>query len=1162
MVQLKVNPPQDAESRRKHFAQRNSPENIKALCLKLHAALEPDARGLGHFRDLVKAGKFGDALDAYRAFFFAKLKKPEDYQAYRQNLTGYRLKASKKWVLHKVDPQIIDWAMQGIYTFGDLKGFVGTPGQISWVPYGLTLPEGATYARSGNDHPFWKTDAGLATRDEIEFFRALNKFPLDHMPLATRLLQSYTLNGTRAHLDRSCEILDDWTLHARRDIDHFPIDIRSATELESERLRDFPGMFRVMLDERPSLAKEFNSATLARLTLHSLIDFIPYTIRAKRTELANWGIMGIGNALHFATLFQEFKSMTYARRELWRLWNINFTHFFALDGASWEAADTGHSRIAVPRARECIPFAALPDFVGPLEREAFNDLLRDRMRYVMVQMTPRARQHPRFDPAYNSHPKTDWLEPKWTTFDSESAMSELLWDRDPEVRQRMKAVQKNLGLLESAQLPSTRSDIAPYAAMAYLRESWEKDAHYFQLSDYQGSSANLELRYVSHKSVVFGRTNGRFDLSRKGCNLVVGNGLTVDRKPGNFYHGWPKTGGKTIYCSQPSQNIAGNRFHSSKHFDFAESVQSHPYYRPPEGVRKDSHLFNLYSVIPELNNEPVTGVQATRQVFALHDEGIYLVNTRIENTSGEAHEYSQYLGLPTWVPAKTMKEAKDKVQALRKAGHPLVVKDAEKGFLATSNPGRDNVSIHLAASGSLSFANALNGKGEHIQTKPQLELMDEAISKWESRGMSEKDFGKRWLTQLVRPVSLYWEGEGPQLLLMTLATRDATEDETKTPLAGGPTTYKNTRGKDGVLGCSIVTRKGTEIWFQAGPKTQNALQAGPIQTTGESLMVIKKDGTLRGIVLGADSVKIAGRDYALKARDAEFSLDEKGKFTSQPVHRPIDTVRISPEQTTFVDNLRIAFDVPTMASREDIETRYTLDGSDPTLESELYTQPFRINKTCMVKVRPFRKGLKKTPWNFPGIDAGKTISTIFTKVDYMPSRSYGKLKPGLLLEYMESDWPDLFMNAGDKEIIPVLKQQPATGLLKTEEVSQIRKTENTYALRYYGTLEIPKDGVYVFHAPDHLFDVTMDAGYDLRVSVNGKEWFPQPGLHARNTWSVALKKGHHDFKVIFVDFRHKTFKNEYWLPWQEKEVWQGIPRLQISGPGISKTPLPDTWLKH
>ena len=155
MVQLKVNPPQDAESRRKHFAQRNSPENIKALCLKLHAALEPDARGLGHFRDLVKAGKFGDALDAYRAFFFAKLKKPEDYQAYRQNLTGYRLKASKKWVLHKVDPQIIDWAMQGIYTFGDLKGFVGTPGQISWVPHGLELPEGATYARSGNDHPFF-----------------------------------------------------------------------------------------------------------------------------------------------------------------------------------------------------------------------------------------------------------------------------------------------------------------------------------------------------------------------------------------------------------------------------------------------------------------------------------------------------------------------------------------------------------------------------------------------------------------------------------------------------------------------------------------------------------------------------------------------------------------------------------------------------------------------------------------------------------------------------------------------------------------------------------------------------------------------------------------------------------------------------------------------
>ena len=1161
MVTLTVQSPPDADARKKRFDRRNEPDAIRALCLTLNKALEPDATGLDNFRDLVRRAKYSDALDAYRSYFFAKLKNPELYGAHTQNLTGYQLKAGKKWVLRRVDPQIVEWAMKGIYTVDSLQGNVGQPGQMAWVPYTLKLPEGATYGRMGNDHPFWKTEKGFAVRKEIEFFRALNKFPLDFMPLSTRLLESYTLTGNRSHLKRCCEILDDWVMNARRDIDAFPIDIRSATELESERLRDFPGMMRVMVDERPELAVQFNSATLARLMLHLLSDFIPYTIRAKRTELANWGIMGIGNAFHFATLFQEFRSMTYARRELWRLWNINFTQFFALDGAAWEACDTGHSRIAVPRARECMPYVLLPDVASSLDREAFNDLLRDRMRYVMVQMTPRARQHPRFDPSYVSHPKYEWLEPKWTTFDTVSAMKELLWDTDPEVRKRMNRVMKNTGHDVKAETPSVRSDISPYAAMAYLRDNWDKDAHYFQMSDYQGSCGNLELRYVSHKSVVFGRNTGRFDLSRRGTNLVVGNGIAVDRKPGNFFHGWAKTGGKTIYCAQPDRTIAGHRFHTSDRFDFAESVQSHPYYRPPKGVRKDSHLFNLYKIIPGLDNEPVHDVKAIRQVFALRGEGLYLVNSRIENTSGAEHEYTQFLALPTWVPATRVAEAKEKVRALRKTGHRLVVEDLKRAFLATSNPNRDNVSIHLAANEALTFGNTIDNKGNHATSKPQLDLWEAALAKYTSRKMSDRDFAKRWLSHLLRPVSVRWTGEGHQVFQMALATREPAANEIEVPLSGGLRAYEKTHDANGVLGCAITTRNGTPVWFQSGPQQKNALRAGPVQATGEALMVMKKDGTLSGILLGTGSITVEGKAYSLAASDAEFALDANGRLISHAIRRPIDTVRITPEQNVFVDQLAVSFDIPTQ-STNDIEFRYTLDGSDPTLDSTRYTKPFVINRTRMVKVRPFRKGLTETPWNFPGMDAGKTINAIFKKVDYKPARKIVGLEPGLQLDYLEGDWPDLFMNAGGSDVIPVIGRRHATGLLNPQEIKSIRKSDHAYALRYAGYLEIPKDGVYVFHAPPHLFDVTMDAGFDLRVWIDGEEWFPAPGLHGQNTWSVALKKGAHDFKVSFVDFRYKTFKSEYWLPWQEEQVWKEIPTLDISGHGIRKQALPESWLKR
>ena len=1158
MVELAIHPPRDAKLRHQRFERRNDPAAIRALCLTLNEALEPDAAGLGDFRNLVRQGRYSKALDAYRAFFFDKLRNPKQYGANSQNLTGYQLKAGKQWVLKRVHPRIIRLAMQGIYTVDSLQGNVGPPGHMAWVPYTLTLPTGASYGRTGNDHPFWRTDKGFAVRKEIEFFRALNKFPLDFMPLPTRLLESYVLTGNRQHLKRCCDILDDWTLNARKDIDAFPIDIRSATELESERLRDFPGMMRVMVDERPELAERFDSPTLARLMLHLLSDFIPYTIRAKRTELANWGVMGIGNAFHFATLFQEFKSMTYARRELWRLWNINFTHFFALDGAAWEAADSGHSRIAVPRARECMPYCSLPTLAGPLERRAFDDLLRDRMRYVVVQMSPRARQHPRFDPDYRSHPKYEWLEPKWTTFDTVSAMKELLWDRDSEVRSRLQTVMKNVGRCDAAEVPRYRSDVAPYAAMVFLRDSWDKDAECFRLSDYRGSSCNLAMRYVYTKSVIFGREPGRFDLSKNGCNLVVGNAIAVDRKPGNFFHAWAKTGGKTRYCAQPDRTIAGHRFHSSDRFDFAESVQVHPYYRPPRGVRKDSHIFNLYNVIPGMDNRPVNGVKVFRQVFALHGEGLYLVNTRIENIGGAQREYSQFFALPAWVPAKGMEEAEDKIRALRQSGRALVLEDPERGLLATVNTGRPNISIHLAANEELAFGNMIDRKGNHASLPPQLKVMADSLAKYRSRKVSGRDFAKRWLSHLVRPVSVRWKGKGHQVFQMVLVPREASAME---GLSGGLRSYRKNPGEGGVLGCSIVTRNGTPVWFQAGPRPTNALQAGPVRAHAEALMVIRNNGALKGIVLGAEAVTIRGKRRPLAMPDVEFVFSTKGVFTSTPIRRPIDTVRISPARNVFTEEIEVSFSIPTQDIR-DIEFRYTLDGNTPTLESPLYAKPFRIDRTCMLKVRPFRKGLTSTPWNFPGTDAGKTICTILKRVPYKPARKVAGLEPGLRYEYLESDWPDLFMNAGSSDVIPVKERGHATALLVPEEIARIRQSDTAYAIRYTGYLDIPADGVYVFHAPEHLFDVTMDAGFDLRVWVDGEEWFPSPALHAQNTWSLALRKGLHDLKVVFVDFRYKQFKSEYWLPWQEEELWQGVPQLRVSSPDMKIQPLPRSLLKR
>jgi hypothetical protein len=126
----------------------------------------------------------------------------------------------------------------------------------------------------------------------------------------------------------------------------------------------------------------------------------------------------------------------------------------------------------------------------------------------------------------------------------------------------------------------------------------------------------------------------------------------------------------------------------------------------------------------------------------------------------------------------------------------------------------------------------------------------------------------------------------------------------------------------------------------------------------------------------------------------------------------------------------------------------------------------------------------------------------------------------------------------------------------------MRKTDKAYAVRYSGYLQVPADGVYTFHAPKHLYTPSMDAGFDLRIWVDGEEWFPSPTLHSENAWSIPLQKGAHDLRVCYVDYRWKTFKNEYWMDWQEGQMWQGTPVLEVTGADGKKQPLPAQWLMH
>jgi hypothetical protein len=136
-----------------------------------------------------------------------------------------------------------------------------------------------------------------------------------------------------------------------------------------------------------------------------------------------------------------------------------------------------------------------------------------------------------------------------------------------------------------------------------------------------------------------------------------------------------------------------------------------------------------------------------------------------------------------------------------------------------------------------------------------------------------------------------------------------------------------------------------------------------------------------------------------------------------------------------------------------------------------------------------------------------------------------------------------------------------------------QQTNGNYAFVYSGYLDVPRDGAYTFHAPREFVYPYLDSGYDLRVFVDGKEWYPATRLHNFGGWTVPLAKGLHTLKVYWVDQRPGQAQWAYpdWsgsAPSEGEEnrsekymIWRGDkPTLEISGPGLDRQPVPDGML--
>ena len=411
--ELTIVPARDATERMAKFNARNSTENIARLCSDFYSTIIPGTPGLEQFNSLYLQGKYQEALEAYRTYFFDKLKNPTKYGSCDENVMNFLRKSEGKASVIKrpseyaLNQNLNNNAVAQInYSvgLGDdtnhlLIGKVGEPGAVPWVPFGVNPPNNVDYGcytwLGANSNPnfqlvsnYLKTTEGRKNWIQIEFFRALRQLPREDAyfyqgGFFPALLYSYLTSSNKSHLERWCQYMDDFTMNARRDEEALPVNIRNALDFESNYQQEILGMLRVVLDENSSLAQDFNAMTLARMLMMYNTDFAPYNIRARRTEMSNWGLFGLGDLYNYTQFMPEFKSSEYFKREGWRLFRSNGIQHRDLDGENVETYDEAHNVIDIGVYGYTMPYTTLPKDRTEMEKQELMDHLRANERNLL-----------------------------------------------------------------------------------------------------------------------------------------------------------------------------------------------------------------------------------------------------------------------------------------------------------------------------------------------------------------------------------------------------------------------------------------------------------------------------------------------------------------------------------------------------------------------------------------------------------------------------------------------------------------------------------------------------------------------------------------------------------------------------------------------------------
>ncbi len=193
---------------------------------------------------------------------------------------------------------------------------------------------------------------------------------------------------------------------------------------------------------------------------------------------------------------------------------------------------------------------------------------------------------------------------------------------------------------------------------------------------------------------------------------------------------------------------------------------------------------------------------------------------------------------------------------------------------------------------------------------------------------------------------------------------------------------------------------------------------------------------------------------------------------------------------------------------------YTLDGTEPTSASKVYTEPIKINKNTTVKVAT-------------ALPSGKLsrIRTITVeKQDLTPAVDVKAedLKEGLNVQFSRGK----YMTVEDLKAVTnwEAKQVNSFPEMKINGMGNNSQDIDYNASIAEGYFEIPEDGVYFFSTNND--ELWIDGVKLIDNAGEVKKW-------CRRDSSKALKKGLHSIKAVFIG----AIQGGYPSYWDDAKVW-------------------------